>query len=431
MSFQIRSKNFAAASIFVAFSCISSLSHSYSLEDALFSAHEANNGILSEKEKLNAFRAARLEAYSSALPDVSINSTFAQSKTKFDKQINSNKNTTSHKFVVSQNLFAGGATVAAVKGYEQNLIAQENSFKSASNNLSVQVVKAYEGYLNAKEVLELNDLNIKVVSETLEKVKTLYDAGQVTITDVLVAEARFSEAKAGREQAHGDLRIAEASFARVVGQKVPESLEKVDMSEISFPSSIDELISICLENNPDFKARVAQYEASKSSKDSAIAQLLPKINAGAEFNRTDGNFAQKLQNDVDSVFITMKVPLFQGGAEYSKIYQAKHNEMAADYAQRDIKTAVEQSAVSAWNQFKTARSIIIAREENILGAEKAYEAVKEEVSVGTKTTIDLLDRERELFNAKVALRQAQSNLIISAYTMLQLMGAIDAVDIDL
>ena len=63
--------------------------------------------------------------------------------------------------------------------------------------------------------------------------------------------------------------------------------------------------------------------------------------------------------------------------------------------------------------------------------DRAYEAVKEEVKVGTKTTIDLLDRERELFNAKVNLRQAQSELVISAYTILQLMGAIDAVDIDL
>lgn len=410
---------------------MSSLSQAYNLNDALFSAHETNNGILSEKERLNSVRAARLEAYSSALPNASISSTFSQSKTKFDKQFNTNKNNTAHKFSVTQNLFAGGATVAAIKGYEQNLIAQENSFKSASNNLSVQVVKAYEGYLNAKEVLELNELNVKVVSETLEQVKILYDAGQVTITDVLVSEARASEAKANKEQAYGNLRIAEANFSKVVGQKVPEILEKIDMSEITLPSNIDELISICLENNPDYKARIAQYEASKSSKDSAIAQLLPKVDAGAEFNRTDGNVTQKIQNDVDSVFITMSVPLFQGGAEYSKIYQAKHNEMSADYAQRDVKTSVEQAAVSAWNQYKTAKSIIVAREENILGAEKAYEAVKEEVKVGTKTTIDLLDRERELFNAKVALRQAQTDLIVSAYTMLQLMGAIDSIDIDL
>ena len=123
-----------------------------------------------------------------------------------------------------------------------------------------------------------------------------------------------------------------------------------------------------------------------------------------------------------SVLGKLSVPIYQGGAEYSLIRQAKET-----LGQRriDLDTArdqVRQTVVQSWGQLDAAKANIEATQAQVQAAEIALNGVREEARVGQRTTLDVLNAQQELVNARVALVTAQRDRVVASYTLLAAVG---------
>jgi len=148
-------------------------------------------------------------------------------------------------------------------------------------------------------------------------------------------------------------------------------------------------------------------------------------------SNSDAILSTDRTTDSGSVGIGARVPLYQGGAEYSAIRQAKQtnnqNRMSAAQSERE---AIED-VTNAWEGLAAARASIRSAQDQVNASEIAYEGVRQEAEVGARTTLDVLNAEAELLNARVTLVTNQRNEYVAAYALLAAMGRLTAGDLAL
>ena len=95
----------------------------------------------------------------------------------------------------------------------------------------------------------------------------------------------------------------------------------------------------------------------------------------------------------------------------------------APHRSRDAR-AIRRSAtvVQAWGQLEAAKAQIDATQAQVTAAEIALNGVREEARVGQRTTLDVLNAQQELVNARVALVTAQRDRVVASYTLLPAVG---------
>ncbi|MDF3047918.1 MAG: type secretion outer membrane protein [Candidatus Midichloriaceae bacterium] len=406
---------------------------SYTLEDAMIMAHENNNKILAEYQNLEASKMAKPKAYSELLPTVKLNNTNYHTKYEnpADKRASGDPYYRKYGASITQPLFNGGSTYAKIKMADATVDSSIERLKDISNSITVSAVQAYEGVLAAREIFNINLQNEEIFERYLEFTAIRFKAGVITRTDVLQAEVRLSNAKAQKENAYAEMRNTEANFEHIVGSPPLEAMDAVQIDNIVLPSSVDELIDIAKQNNPTLKTYQYGTKNAKYAVNVAAAQILPTVTANAEIARLSKTKPSlPTSNNNNTYTLQVSAPLFQGGSEYANIIEKQHLARKADFDEKEIENQLIESCISIWNKNKTSKSVVKARLDAITAAEKALEGVKEEVNVGTRTTIDLLNAQSELFNAKVSYRTAKADLIISVYQMLQVMGQIDSINPD-
>jgi len=411
---------------------ISTSSNAYTLNDALISAHEHNYSILAEAENLEASKAVKKQSYTGFLPTVVAN--MRSTKTKLEspaaRSVQTKEKVSTRSITVTQPIFQGGDTYANIKIADSNLEAGKFRFMAVSNNISLQTVSAYEGILNARDIHMLAKNNEKVITENLNLTRTRFKHGEVTKTDVLQAESRLSAAVVRTERALGELRSAEALFERIIGDSLPEQMDEVSMLHVALPGSYEEFLDVSLKNNPSLSIQKYNSEASKYEVNKSYAVLMPKVTAQAQFTRTSlPKDLQSNTSDNNAYTINLEVPIFQSGSEYTEISRKQHLAKKQEYDYKENERTVRENSVRLWNTYKVSQSVIKSSDETIKAQQKVLDGTKEEAKAGTRTTLDVLDAQQELFNAQVTKRTATKDLIEAAYSMLQLMGSLDAIDV--
>lgn len=421
----LRNFSYSAATLIA----LTSTASAFTLNDALISAHEHNYQVLAEAENLEAAKIEKMQSYTGFLP--SVNAQAQRTRTKLEsagaRARQTRETVNSRSLTISQPIFNGGDTYASVKAADSNLSARKAVFMDVSNEISLETVKAYEGILNTRDILSLNEHNEKVLRENLKLTKTRFKHGEITKTDVLQADARVSTAVADRERAYGNMKSAEAIYARAVGSVLPESLEPISLDHIAIPEAFEEFLNIALKNNPALLASKSNAAVSKYQVNRSYAAVMPSVSAQAQFNRSN---ITSNTSDNNTYLLNVAVPIVsKGGREYAEIFKAQHAAKSTEYKYKEQERVVREDAVRIWNSYKVAKAVIKASNETIAGSKKALDGVKEEAKAGTRTTLDVLDAQNELFTAQVNKRTAQSELVVAVYSILRLMGALDAIDV--
>jgi outer membrane protein len=122
----------------------------------------------------------------------------------------------------------------------------------------------------------------------------------------------------------------------------------------------------------------------------------------------------------------VSVPIYQGGGEYALIRQSKET---LGQKRLDMETArdqVQASVTQTWGQLEAAKALIQSTQAQVSAAEIALNGVREEARVGQRTTLDVLNAQQELVNARVALMSAQRDRVVASYALLSTIGGLDA-----
>lgn len=325
---------------------------------------------------------------------------------------------------VVQPLFRGGKTVADTKAARANIQAQRAALADTEQNVLLAAVTAYADLVQNISIADARRNNVRVLLEQLDATRERFRVGELTITDVSQAEARLEGARAGLVEAEAQVRIAEAAYQRVIGQK-PRRLGEIPLIG-ALPVSEEEAISLAMDYGP--RAVGAQYRISAANYgvNSAVGDLLPQINLVGVIQQ---QFELQFPGDryyTYGVRVQATVPIYQNGSEWSRVRQAKQLVAQRRNELDSARRAQAENVIRAWRQLDAARSRVTSFEAQVRANEVALNGVRQEALVGSRTTLDVLNAEQELLNAQVSLVQARHDVQVAYYGVLAGIGRLTA-----
>jgi len=290
-------------------------------------------------------------------------------------------------------------------------------------------VSAYVAVIRDQETLRLNVNNVQVLQRQLDATNERFRVGEITRTDVAQAESRLAGARATRANAEGTLQTSRATFARLVGM-APERLVAPQPLTPAVRSAREaaELASV---NAPSVVATLFDEAAGREQVDVQFAALLPQVSLQAQTFRSDNSQQANTRATGETITATLSVPLYQGGAEHSAVRQARQDAQRLRQVVDDQRRAAMQQATQAWETLAAARAQVDSVRSQIRAAEIALDGVQREAVVGSRTTLDVLNAEQELLNARVTLVQALANVVTNSYALAGAVGRLTAKDLAL
>lgn len=322
-------------------------------------------------------------------------------------------------------LFAGGRIRNAMDAAKARVEAGRAALRAVEGDVFAEAVEAYMDVLRDRAVLDLNQNQVRVLTENLRATKQLYEAGDLTRTDIAQSDARLSSAKAQLALAQSRLSVSEEGFLRVIGKR-PETLASPPPLP-PLPATATEATRIAIARNPRLTAALQQARAAGMDVKGAFADRLPTLSGtvGGDYINYVGDqpgIGVPRSGVQTSVGVTTRIPLYQGGAPAARIRQARAAE--GQLLEQTVATErlVVANARSAFVTYQAALKAIGSNQDAVSANELALRGTRAERSVGSRTVIEVLNAEQELLGSRVELIAARRDAYVAGFRLLQAMG---------
>ena len=299
--------------------------------------------------------------------------------------------------------------------------AARETLRVVEQNVLLNAATAYMNLLRDTAILDLQRRNVEVLQEQLRQTRDRFAVGEVTRTDVAQAESRLAAGRSQVLQAESNYVTSRAVYRQVIGVE-PGKLAAASPVDRLSPKTLPESISSGRIINPSVTAAMFGIDAQLLQVKINEGALYPTLAVTASAQQNWELSPTILQQTTASVIGQLTVPIYRGGAEYSAIRQAKET---LGQKRIDLETARDQAqetVVQSWGQLEAAKAQIQATQAQVSAAEIALNGVREEARVGQRTTLDVLNAQQELVNARVALVTAQRDRVVASYTLLSAVG---------
>ncbi|WP_238310831.1 TolC family outer membrane protein [Methylobacterium organophilum] len=395
------------------------------LESALSRAYAANPTLNAQRANVRSTDENVAIAQSGYRPTASITADigaqYFEGKLQGQRIAGLNTNPGGAGLTVNQTLFNGFQTDNQTRRAESGVLNARETLRLSEMQTLFGAAQAYMNVLRDTATLELQRNNVEVLEEQLRQTRDRFNVGEVTRTDVAQAEARLAGARSQVSAAESNLRSSIGVYRQTIGVE-PRQLAPGRPLDRYVPASLDTAVTIGLREHPQILADLHAVDAAELQVKVLEGALAPQF--GIQGN-VQQRYDQTLPGDngvTASIVGRLTVPLYQGGQEYAQIRQAKELVgQARLLAERD-RDAVRAAIVQAWGRLEAAKAQVIASQAQVQANEVALNGVREEARVGQRTTLDVLNAQQELLNARVNLILAQRDRVVNSYDVVQAVG---------
>ena len=401
------------------------------LEGALVLAYQNNPSLNAQRASVRATDEGVPQALSGYRPKVTVNGSIGQqyidSTTRTSTvaatytQLSGTMTPSNFGITATQTLYNGFQTANKTRQAESQVQAARETLRVTEQTVLLNAVTAYMNLLRDGAILDLQRRNVEVLQEQLRQTRDRFNVGEVTRTDVAQSESRLASGRSQVLSAEATYKASVATYRQVIGVE-PGKLSPGSPVDRFSPQNLPQSIGVATATHPAVTS--AQYNV-----DAALLQV--KVAEGALYPTLalQGNVQQgyeigllQLKQFNASVLGQLTVPIYQGGAEYSLIRQAKETLGQQRLTLDTARDQVRQTVVQSWGQLDAAKANIEATQAQVQASEIALNGVREEARVGQRTTLDVLNAQQELVNARVALVSAQRDRVVASYTLLASVG---------
>ncbi len=332
---------------------------------------------------------------------------------------------------LTQTLF-DAATFARYAQVDNQLALAMANAQIAEQDLILRTAKTYFDWLAAQDNLRFAQAELAAIQRALEQAQVRYDVGLAAITDMQEAQSRFDLARSQELAAAAELRSRSQALRALAGL-VPEkaaTLSSKPLQSTPEPGNPDPWVTRALNDNLNLLVAEEQAEIARQEKNAARAAYLPTLDLVAEHSFLDTSDAQfGRESTTSQASLQLSLPLFAGGANRAKHQQTSAQYEAAKARAEASRRSTEQSTRDAYDGVVTGSARVSALEQAVRSATTARDAVAAGVEVGTRTNVDLLNAERELFGAQRDLARARYDYLLNILTLEQAVGSLDIADL--
>ncbi|MBK4217044.1 TolC family outer membrane protein [Paracoccus caeni] len=331
--------------------------------------------------------------------------------------------TTSLELAASMLLYDWGRSQIAIDAAKEQVLATRQALVAVEQDIMLAATSAFFDVRSATEQVALQQNSVEVLGRERQAAQDRFDVGEITVTDVALADAQLAATQASLAVAQGDLEIARESYLAATGRRATNLSAPPPLPQL--PASVDAAREIAQRNHPLIKQAQRQAAAAELAVAGAAADRNPTLSGSLRAGVSRG-FDQSSQDydtrDNAALSLEMRQTIYSGGRLPSAHRKAMAQRDQARSALLNLSRQVSQRVGETWANIAVARAQISAIDEQISAAQQAYDGVREEALLGARTTLDVLDAEQSLLEARADKISAEAQLQLAHYQLLSAMG---------
>jgi outer membrane protein len=324
---------------------------------------------------------------------------------------------------ITQNIFNGYQTSNSVRQAEALVLAARETLRATEQAVLLSAATAYINLLRDSAILDLQRRNRDVLEEQLRQTRLRMQSGNVTATDVSQADARLNVARTQIFGAEANYAGSRAVYREVIGLDADKLMPASTIDRFA-PTQPADAIARAIANHPTVGAARFNVDAATLQAKIAEGALYPTVNLVGTAQK---NYEASLtQHEAFSGTIggQLTVPIYQGGSEYSSIRQAKEVQGQKQIEFSLARDRARTAAIQAWANAEAAKKSLGSSRAQVEAAEAALNGVREEARLGQRTTLDVLNAQQELVNARIAVVSAERDRVVDSYALLAAAGGL-------
>ncbi len=322
---------------------------------------------------------------------------------------------------ITQTLYNGNQTANRTRAAESQVSGAREGLRVLEESVLLSAATIYMDYLQNAAIVEVQRSNTRVLEQTLKQTQDRFNVGEVTRTDVAQAEAQLAAGKTQQLTAEANLVTTKSNFRRIIGNE-PDALAPGSPVDRFLPTTLPAAVELSLTENPNVTAAMFGIDVNYLQVKVNEGALLPTVTVQASVQQAYEQTQTTPKAFGASVISQLSVPIYQGGSEYSLIRQSKENLAQQRLNLELTRDQTRANTVTAWGQLVAGKAQVASAQSQVTASEIALNGVREEAKAGQRTTLDVLNAQQALVNARIALVQAQHDRVVASYAVLSAVG---------
>ncbi len=406
---------------------------SVTLTEALIQTYKNNTELNAERENVKVSQKDLIISKADYLPSASITGSKSKEKTnKLTNQGGGDASITDVDPLIAtiklEHTLVDFGRDAEYKKKKIGINLAEAKLLKKEQDIFYKAIEAYSGLILANEKLTINQINLSLLERQVETDKVRLERGQITVSDLAQSESSLAGAQAQFIQAKNEIVTNKLNYENIIGKILnPKSLEKTSESIVSIPQSLNSAIDLSKQNNPDIT--IAKLELEQSEKDIEIAEsdLKPTATLSLERSYSDNLNTTYDKKEKDVLKATVSWPFYSGGKKRVTISKNQNlktrKRLLLDNAIKTNDTIV----ATAWANLQSSKSFLNFVRLQVRAAQIANEGITAEYERGSgRTTLDVIQSNTLLLNAKVSLSNSERNYLLAQYNFLKSVGLLNS-----
>jgi outer membrane protein len=371
---------------------------------------------------LQAVRETKSQSIAQMLPNVSLSASkshdrFTSQKTTFRSVVSSDQEFWSQRFSLNlvQPIFHWDHWVQL--GQSENQIAEADaSYLAQQQDLMVRITEAYFNVLSAQDNLQFTVKEKTAIARQLDQAQQRFQVGLIAITDVHEAQAGFDQAGASEILASNELDNSKEALREIIGDS-EVNLDKLGKNLPLIKPNPDEINVWSNSAEQQNLSIVAAFNSAEFARKAVEIQRgghYPKLDFVASYEEADVDSSSGFDGRSHSLGLQLDMPLFAGGAVLSRTRQAQHQYRQAKQQLIAVQRSVKRQVRDAFRGVISNISRVRALKTAVISTQSALEASEAGYEVGTRTLVDVLDEQSNLYRARRDLSRSRYDYLINS-----------------
>jgi outer membrane protein len=327
-----------------------------------------------------------------------------------------------------------------LKRADAEVALAEANYRAAQQDLMVRVSSRYFDVLAAEDTLAAAEATLQAFSRQLEQAEKRFEVGLIAITDVQEARAAHDSATAGVIAAKRALASSNELLRELTGEAYTALTKPADDMPLDQPQPADEedWVKQSVEQNLGVIAARLGVDVAKRNVNIAQSGHLPTVELVASRNEFDSQ-ATQINNGFggpadsdqvqDTIGLQVTVPIFSGGTTQSRVREQVYLHRASREKLEGALRGAERETRDAYLGVIAEKARVAALKQSVNSNQTALEATEAGFDVGTRTTVDVLDARRRLFEAQREYARSRYDYLINLVRLKSAAGVLAPQDL--
>ena len=360
----------------------------------------------------------------------------------FSFQADTESETTSWQFQLRQTIFRWDQIVG-LRQADKIVARAEADREAAQQDLIVRVTEAYFNVLGAEDRLLAIHADRQAIARQLEQAKQRFEVGLIAITDVQESQAAYDNSVANEIAAKRVLATARYLLTEITGAHVRDLSAPGENMPLRNPDPASEQAWLDLamtQNLALISSRVNEQLAKdeisfrKNGHYPTVDLVANTGNRSVESDQDTFNGFGPLPADSDfdtnSIGVQFNFPIFAGGGVSSRVREAVYLHRAAREQLQRVTRETDRQTRDSYLGVLAEISRVQALDQAVASATTALDATQAGFDVGTRTIVDVLQSQFNLYRSITNYYQARYDYLLNVMRLKQAAGNLQVQDLE-